>query len=435
MRAPSPRTQRLAAVLSGAFLLAGFTASGGPAPTFTSAARCWVDGKAEDALAALGLAPQARERELNGAVVRLYSGEAEEAVAALDALHRREARWAPALRWLARAQEELGQPEALDSAAALLGMPGADVRDRLWAGRLFLKQGDLPRARAAFLRAVGDNDGLELGWAGLAEAEAQLGNAEAARAASARSAALRGGELAPLSPGLRPGERLRYRAKYLFLTLASVTFETGEPIVYAGRSAHKLVFSAKSNDSIPFFRMDSRFESVVAQDGAVLAHRHVASDSDTGSDEAVYDMDREGLRCTVRTVRDGLFGYEVLPLPANAQDGVSVLLVARAVARARGSAVVPTAVDSLWWPTQLRTVGIESIRWQGHEVQTVRVQAVGHYRGPGGLSGAVDIWVSDDERAVPYRVRMKVAVGSVTLELLPDEATVLASAPVEGVSR
>jgi hypothetical protein len=68
-------------------------------------------------------------------------------------------------------------------------------------------------------------------------------------------------------------------------------------------------------------------------------------------------------------------------------------------------------------------------------VQTVRVQAEGHYRGPGGLSGAVDIWVSDDERAVPYRVRMKVAVGSVTLELLPDEATVLASAPVEGVSR
>ena len=190
-----------------------------------------------------------------------------------------------------------------------------------------------------------------------------------------------------------------------------------------------------SNDSIPFYHIDSRFESVVAQDGAVLAHRHVASDSDTGSDEASYDMDRESLRCTVRTVRDGLFGYEVLPLPPNAQDGVSVLLVARAVGRARGSAVVPTAVDSLWWPTQLRTVGIETIRWRGRDVQTVRVQSVGHYRGPGGLSGAVDIWVSDDERAVPYWAAMKVAVGSVVLELLPDEPTVLASGPTKGESR
>lgn len=319
----------------------------------------------------------------------------------------------------------------------MLGTPGADVHDQLWAGRLFLEQGDLRRAREAFLHAVRDDDGMGLGWVGLAETEAQLGHAEAARDAEARAAALTVNEPIPttvqagdvarrhllLPPGLHGGETLRYRVRYLFLTLASVTLETEGPILHGGSPAHRVVFTAKSNNAIPFFRIDSRFESVVGQDGAVLAHRHVASDSDSGDDVAGYDMDREAVRCTVRTARDGVFGYDVLPLPANAQDGVSVLLVARALARARGSAVVPTAVDSMWWPTELRTLGTERICWRGQEVKTVRMQSVGHYRGPGGLSGAIDIWVSDDERAVPYKVKMKVAVGSVVLELLSDEPT------------
>ena len=419
----------------GAVLLAGLPASGAP-PVPALAGRCWLEGHAEGALAALESSPASRERDLNRAVVRLYAGEVGRVEAELLDLRRREPRWTPALRWLARAQGQLGRPEALGSAASLLGMPGADARDQLWAGRLYLERGDAERARCAFLRAVREEDGLELAWLGLAEAEMQLGHAEAARQARDRTVAVRSREPipgtpaaaaaagpapAPMSSGLHPGERLRYRVKYLFLTLAQLTLETEDDVPHAGRPAQRLVFTAKSNPGIPFFHIDSRFESVVGENGAVLAHRHAASDSSTGDDAAAYDMDPEAARCTVRTVRDGLFGYDVLPLPPNAQDGISVLRVARALARVRGAAEVPTAVDSTWKVTSLRTLGPERIRWGGHEVQTVRMQLTGGYRGPGGLSGVVDVWVSDDERAVPYKVRMKIAVGSVVLELLPDE--------------
>ena len=111
------------------------------------------------------------------------------------------------------------------------------------------------------------------------------------------------------------------------------------------------------------------------EDGAVLADRHVASDSDNGADDAAYDMDAATGRCVVRTVSKGVYGYHRLPLPANAQDGVSVLLAARSLARMHGSAVVPTAVDSMWWPTHLRTLGVETIRWRGREVRAVRMQS------------------------------------------------------------
>jgi len=417
-----------AVVLAGTLLLAGFTASGGPPAVPVSAVRCWIDGDTAGTLAALEAAAPGRERDLNRAVVRLYAGEVARTEAELAALRRREPRWTPAVRWLARAQHQLGRPETIDTVRALLGMDGADGRDHLWAGGLFLDRGDLERARVSFQRAVHDEDGLDVGWLGLAETEARLGHGNAAGEAGERAGALRGsGPLfgahvpVPFAPPHREG--LRYRAKYFFFHLATLTLDTGVPVLHAGKPAQRVVFTAKSNPGIFFFHIDSRFESVIGEDGVVLAHRHIANDSDAGEEAAGYDMDREAARCTVRWVREGLFGHDVLPLPPNAQDGISVVLLARALARTRGSVEVPTTADYTWKTTRLRTVGAERIRWHGHEVQTVRIQTTGGYRGPGGLSGAIDIWVSDDERTLPCKVKMKIAVGSVGLDLLPDEGT------------
>jgi len=47
---------------------------------------------------------------------------------------------------------------------------------------------------------------------------------------------------------------------------------------------------------------------------------------------------------------------------------------------------------------------------------------MGSYKGPGGLSGLVTVWITDDERALPVRAKMKVSVGPVTLTLLPEPA-------------
>jgi hypothetical protein len=430
--------------LSGALLFTSAARSSGQSLNQKSAARCWVDGKIEAVASTLADAPRTRENELNRAIVQLYAGQATEAVSVLAALRDREGGWTPALRWLARAQAQLGRPESLESAGALLARRDANLMDQLWAGGLFLKHGRPQQARSAFQSVVRRNGGIDAAWGGLAEAEAQLGHADSARKAEERALELGGGGWmagAPASGGEslvrtvlvtsvpQPAETLRYKVKYLFLRVASVRLDTEPRALHDGGAARRIVFSVKSTGAIPFFHIDSRFESLVGPDGAVLAHRHVASDSDSGADEAGYDMDHAARLCRVRTARDGVFGYEILPLPDNPQDGVSVLLVARALARTRGAAVVPTAVDAMWWPTRLRTLAVETIKWRGRDVRTVRMQAIGHYRGPGGLSGAVDVWISDDERAIPYKVKMKVAVGSVVLELLPDE-TLVARGPV-----
>jgi hypothetical protein len=116
-----------------------------------------------------------------------------------------------------------------------------------------------------------------------------------------------------------------------------------------------------------------------------------------------------------------LFGFDRFPLAPLAQDGVSVLQLARGLAGSPAHLSVLTAVDSSWKGTELRTVGPEKIRWAGRDVEAVKVEAIGHYEGPAGLSGRLLTWISRDGRAIPYKASIKVALGSVVLSLR-DEA-------------
>jgi tetratricopeptide (TPR) repeat protein len=405
-----------------AALLLGVAALSPPSDA-ARAVRAWLEGEAEDALAALERLPASRERDLNRGVVLLHSGQAERAERTFLELRAREARWLPGLRWLARAQDALRRPEALDAAAALLGSRGASGRDHFWAAQLYAERGELERAREGFRRAVAEEDDLYLAWLGLAGVEQRLGHPEAARAARAKAAALHPGDASPelpRAPPLPAGRPLRYRAKYLPFRIATVTLAEGGRTELRGRPARLLTLQARSNPAFFFLHIDSEWRSFIGADGTMLAHRNLSDDSTTGRRQAAIDTDREAETCTVRQVQGGIFAYEVLPLPPRAHDGVSMLESVRAAARVRGSLSVIRVVDATWKGTSIRAAGVERIQWRGRRVDAVRVE-VGITRGTAaGVAGTVEIWISADEEAIPYRARMKAPLGSVTLELMPE---------------
>jgi tetratricopeptide (TPR) repeat protein len=411
--------------LAGALLCVRLgTAGGAPSSGETPrAVRLWLDGDAEAAVTALAELPPSRERDFNEAVVLLYRGDAAAAERLLLLLRARHEGWTPALRWLARAEKALGRLAASDTAIALLRSSDAAVRDRLWAARLFGERNDLQRARDGFRRAVASEDDLYLAWTGLADVEAALGHPEAARAARARAEALYPGgptpQLAALAP--LPARPLRYRVKYLFVPLADVTLAEGAPLQVRGQAARVLTLEARS--TAPFFHMDSRLESFLGRDGALLGRRNLSSDSTSPRRQAVVDVDPATGAFRVRQVRDGLFEYDVLlpPTPARAHDGLSLVEAARSVARSGASLSVLRIADSGWKGTLVRRARAERIRWQGKDVDTVCVEIGIASRGAAGLHGALQLWISDDARAIPYRAKMAIAIGSVTLELVPPE--------------
>jgi tetratricopeptide (TPR) repeat protein len=465
------------AKLLAALLAAGSTptaAALAPASGASAEARpgvaAWLEG--DVAQAALELASRTdREGVLNRAVALLYGGDAATAERELAALRAREPRWTPALRWLARARAAAGGPGLEEAIQALVADREAGSRDFLWIGRLRLDQGQADRARVSFREAVAREEDLYLGWLWLGDAEDALGDSREARDAWLRARGLhaggdvlsrlgqnslragreaegrrwleealatpegrqRGEEIHRLLPGLiappaapalaplvRPGERLRYSARYLFLRFATVLIENQGFTELHGRRAARVVFSIRSTPGFPLLSIDSRFESFIAEDGSVLAHRSTSRDSTEAWRAAAYDMDPATGQCVVRQVVEGLFGFDRLPLPPLDQDGVSVLQLARGLARSNARVSVLTAVDSTWKGTELRTVGAQRIRWAGRNVLATLVEATGHYKGPAGLSGLLRTWISSDPRAIPYKASIKVALGSVVLELRDD---------------
>jgi hypothetical protein len=226
-----------------------------------------------------------------------------------------------------------------------------------------------------------------------------------------------------VAPPLNPGEKLRYSSRYLFFNFATLETENQGWTEFRGRRAARLVLTVRSNRGFRFLDIDSRFESLVAEDGSVLAHRNTTDDSVDGRRATSWEMDPATGRSVVRNVVGGLYGFDHLPLPPLVQDGLSVPQLARGLAGTRRLSVL-TAIDGTWKGTQLRTVGNGQVKWAGRTVEAVQVESEGRYKGPAGLSGVVRTWIGRDARAIPYEVSFKLALGSVVLELSTEPGTV-----------
>jgi tetratricopeptide (TPR) repeat protein len=452
---------------------AAWGAAPAPAPKETPPAPgvgAWLEGDALGAAAELA-GRDDRQSVLNRGVALLYAGLAPQAEEELARLAGRARGFTPALRWLARARAASGHPDADATLAALLASRDADSRDFLWAGRRQREAGRADAAASSFGRAVALDPDLYLGWLWLGDAEEEGGRPERARTAWLRARGLHAGgevllrlgrgslragrvdegrallgqalgtpegsalaaEIEALAPGLAapaprvplalplaPGEVLVYEARYLFFRFATVELRTEGPLDVRGRRAVRVVSTVRSKPGFPLLTIDSRFESLIAEDGSVLAHRSSSRDSTEARREAAYEMDPAAGECVVREAVAGTFGFDRFPLSRLDQDGLSILQLARALAAAPVRLSVLTAVDSTWKGTEIVSGGAERIRWAGREVEAVRVDTLGHYRGPAGLTGRMRTWISRDARAIPYRSKIRLGLGSVVLDLRDD---------------
>jgi hypothetical protein len=212
------------------------------------------------------------------------------------------------------------------------------------------------------------------------------------------------------------GEKLSYAATYLFFRFASVEIENLGFTELHGRRVTRVVFSVRSNPNFPLLRIDSRFESFIAEDGSMLAHRSSSRDSTQARRAAAYDMDPATGRCVVRQV---VGGCSVSTGSARRSPRTGLRPPARRGWRDAGSCRSSRPSTAAGEPSCARWG--RKIRWAGRDVEAVKVEAIGHYEGPAGLSGRVLTWISRDGRAIPYKAKIKVALGSVVLSLR-DEA-------------
>jgi len=114
--------------------------------------------------------------------------------------------------------------------------------------------------------------------------------------------------------------------------------------------------------------------------------------------------------------------YDTMHLPYERfQDGTSILYFARAHVHDNVSLAVPTLVrgkagrTEFYLPAERTTTSIDAVPYP---IRVVELEGKADFEGIFGLTGDFTGWFSDDAAAVPIKAKMKVILGSISIELI-----------------
>lgn len=221
---------------------------------------------------------------------------------------------------------------------------------------------------------------------------------------------------------LQLDEELEYEVSYLGIPLGRIRIVTEGTESLGDRPVVRAVAYMESYPSIPFLSLRSEFRSWL-DTSAAFSHRFegwMKQGNEEKRGKAEFDYQRRLIYA-----EEWENGRQILartyPLRARMNDGLSLLFAARRFVFSGKSYRFPTVVTGDTVATIIHFVGRrEPVRISAlpYPVQTVYFRGVAHWTGIYGLTGAFEGWFSDDEARVPIRAKMRVYLGSVTVELV-----------------
>ncbi len=213
------------------------------------------------------------------------------------------------------------------------------------------------------------------------------------------------------------GERLTYEVSWLNLTAVIAVMEVAPVERTGGEAVAKLVGTAQSTPIISkFFPVDNRVESEL--DLVTLVPDHMTFRRREGRKKEDIEYVFHQKEGTVTAVRGG--ATESLPIPAGTQDIISCLYYTRMVLPPNPGASVKMNVyhDKKNRPVEVRVEAIETIEGAWGTAETVRVLVIMPFHGLFMNQGNIRVWVTNDDRKTPLRMKAKVVLGSIVADLV-----------------
>jgi hypothetical protein len=233
------------------------------------------------------------------------------------------------------------------------------------------------------------------------------------------------GHAAPGGPGgfdFVEGEELVYNVRYAFFNLGQIRIKTYSKLTVDGQPA---VFARALIDSyrgVPFVDLHAVFESTIDQ--MMYSRRFMGKiKQDNTWDFSRYYFEYDKKRVTVEMGRQDtvIAQRETLQVNTQYQDGLSLFFFARDGLFSGKTTNVPTMIKE----KQVNTVIAFSVKRTSVEIDAVnypvdvaQFEGTMEYSGIFGLTGDFEGWFSNDEARIPILAKMKVILGSVTVELM-----------------
>jgi len=209
-----------------------------------------------------------------------------------------------------------------------------------------------------------------------------------------------------------PGEKLKFSVKYGFLSAGTAYLEVPELTEVNGEPAFSLVARAESNAVISrIYKVRNRIQSLWDADGHYsLRYEEKRREGGHKTDNAiVFDHDRREAR-----YNDG----RVFPIPPGVQDALSSFYFTRFQSLPLGGSIVfDYHASRKSQPMEVKVLGRERVKTPAGTFDCIAIEPVLKAGGIFRNKGRLVIWITDDERRMPVRMRSAVAIGSISVVL------------------
>lgn len=206
------------------------------------------------------------------------------------------------------------------------------------------------------------------------------------------------------------------------LTWTGISAGTATQEIIDGKDSVRIVSTARSADWISvFFPVEDRVESVLTrvpppQLGLPLNFRmKIREGRHRRNKEIVFDHARGKARYI-----DHLGGEKAeLEIGSKTYDPYSCFYYVRTLPLEVGKPVFVSILDNKrLWNIEVQVLKKERIETMLGEVDTILIKPLIKSEGIFQKKGAIYIWLTDDERRIPVKMKTKVAIGSITATLV-----------------
>ncbi len=217
-------------------------------------------------------------------------------------------------------------------------------------------------------------------------------------------------------------EELVYNVRYAFFNLGQIRITTYGTSTLDGRPVSFARALIDSYRGIPFVDLHAVFESFI--DHAMYSRRFMGKIKQDGTwDFSRYRFESDRNRIIVEMGRQDtvISQRETVAVSGPCQDGLSLFFLARDGLFGTSTVHAPTMIKEKRSNTTIDFTGKRTsveIDAFDYPIDVVEFDGSMDFVGVFGLTGDFEGWFSSDQARVPIKAKMKVLIGSVTVELM-----------------
>ncbi|KAA0210705.1 MAG: DUF3108 domain-containing protein [Ignavibacteriaceae bacterium] len=221
-----------------------------------------------------------------------------------------------------------------------------------------------------------------------------------------------------------PGERLIFEISYGFVTAGTAIMEIApNTVTINGRQAYQISVNVNSSESFDWvYKVRDSYLTLMDKEGLFpwKFEQHIREGNYKRDFEAIFDQENKLVRAYTGETEPKKFEGE-FQVPEYVQDVLSAFYYSRTFdysGMKEGDIIkLQNFSKDKTYPLDVKFLGRETVEVDAGEFKTIILEPLVLEGGLFKSEGNLIVWLTDDDRKIPVKVKTKVVVGAIDIEL------------------